>query len=383
MASRLELRQVSKTFEGTKAVDGVSLSVGAGEVVCLLGPSGCGKSTTLRLAAGLERTDQGEVWIDGRRADGAGTFVAPEARQVGLMFQDFALFPHLSVRENVAFGLRRLAKSERDAAALAELEKVGMTRFANAYPHELSGGEQQRVALARALAPRPHVMLMDEPFSGLDDRLRDAVRDETIAALRARETAVLLVTHTPEEAMRVGDRIALMRAGRIVQMGAPEAVYDNPADAAAAAFFSDLNVVHATVEGGRARTPFGVVAAAWPEGARVEVMFRPQFVHFGDDAPVKARVNGSRLLGDDSLVEVAFERPEASEAGETIVFRARVHGRYLPTPGTEVGVRVELDRAFIFPCAGGNAVSLPRQTGSDRLHKGLEGPGAPSRNHEE
>jgi iron(III) transport system ATP-binding protein len=355
MAPRLVLSNVSRLFGARAAVRDVSLTLAAGEVLCLLGPSGCGKSTTLRLAAGLERADSGSVEIDGQIVDGRGVFVTPEKRRVGLMFQDFALFPHLSVEDNVAFGLRDKKGAERSRLARHQLELVGLTHLAGSFPHMLSGGEQQRVALARALAPKPRIMLMDEPFSGLDERLRDTVRDETISTLKASGTSTLVVTHDPEEAMRIADRIALMREGRIVQMGPPSQIYDEPADAEAAHFFSDLNIVHATVTGGFAATPFGTIKAdRFADGTRVEVMFRPQFVGFGEPeaTPVKAEVVASRLLGDDSLVEVTFGQPESSESGEPLVFRGRVPGRFLPPKGAVIGLTADSAQAFVFPCQG-------------------------------
>jgi iron(III) transport system ATP-binding protein len=245
---RLEVSHLGRSFGGRAVVDDVSLSVAPGQVTCLLGPSGCGKSTTLRIIAGVDRADRGEVRIDGRVVEGQGVHVPPEARSVGLMFQDFALFPHLTVAENVGFGLR-IDKAEKARRVGELLEKVDLSGFGPKHPHQLSGGEQQRVALARALAPNPRVMLMDEPFSGLDNRLRDGIRDRTLELLKEAGTAVLLVTHEPDEAMRMADEIALMRAGRIVQKGAPYNVYNAPVDKAAAAFFSDINVIRGVSRG--------------------------------------------------------------------------------------------------------------------------------------
>ena len=215
---RLEVRNVSRSYAGRRVVDDVSLQVFPGQVTCLLGPSGCGKSTTLRMIAGVEKNDSGEIYVDGALVSDGTRFVPPEARGIGLMFQDFALFPHLSVADNVAYGATG-SRDEKVRRVGEMLERVHMERFAENFPHQLSGGEQQRVALARALAPRPKIMLMDEPFSGLDNRLRDGIRDETLSLLKEDNTAVLLVTHEPEEAMRMGDEIALMRRGQIVQKG--------------------------------------------------------------------------------------------------------------------------------------------------------------------
>ena len=185
-ASRLTFDNMSRRFGDTLALDRVSIDVEPGEVLCLLGPSGCGKSTLLRIAAGVERPSSGRILLDEQEVAGPNRFVPPEKRGVGLMFQDFALFPHLSILDNVAFGLKSLTRSEAKAEAYAALERVGLGHYAGEYPHILSGGEQQRVALARAIAPRPSVLLMDEPFSGLDPRLREKMREETLAILHTR-----------------------------------------------------------------------------------------------------------------------------------------------------------------------------------------------------
>ena len=225
----LSLRDVRRRFGARAAVDGVSLDVRLGEVLCLVGPSGCGKSTTLRIAAGLERPDAGLVFVGGLLVEGEGRHVPPEKRGVGLMFQDYALFPHLSVTGNVAFGLGHLPRAAREARALDELARVGLAKFANAYPHTLSGGEQQRVALARMLAREPKVVLMDEPFSGLDSEMRSELRAATLARLREAHAAVLIVTHDPAEAACLADRVAVMREGRIVRSGTPGMVYSDAA----------------------------------------------------------------------------------------------------------------------------------------------------------
>ncbi|MBP07829.1 MAG: Fe3+/spermidine/putrescine ABC transporter ATP-binding protein, partial [Marinovum sp.] len=255
-----------RRFGSRTVVDDVSLRILPGQVTCLLGPSGCGKSTTLRMIAGIEIPDSGEIWVDGRMVcDGAST-TAPENRSIGLMFQDFALFPHLTVEQNVVFGLTGPVAAQRKRAGDL-LDRVGLRRHLESYPHALSGGEQQRVALARALAPQPRILLMDEPFSGLDNRLRDGIRDETLALLKEEDTAVLLVTHEPEEAMRMADEIALMRDGRIIQSGAPYNLFTAPYDKQAMSFFSDINVIESQVNGSLAETPFGqFLSPGLPDG---------------------------------------------------------------------------------------------------------------------
>lgn len=210
------------TGAGPAAVDGLSLSVAEGETVALLGPSGSGKTTVLRLVAGFERPDAGAVWIAGRPVAAAGVWVPPEARGVGMVFQDYALFPHLTAAENVAFGLHCLNRIDRSPRTDEVLDLVGMRAYAGRYPHELSGGQQQRVALARALAPRPFAVLLDEPFSNLDADLRAQVREEVRAILKQTGTSALFVTHDQEEALLLGDRVALIHEGRLQQVDTPE-----------------------------------------------------------------------------------------------------------------------------------------------------------------
>ncbi len=349
------MQSLSRTFGGRPVVDGVSLTIAAGQVTCLLGPSGCGKSTTLRMIAGVDTPDAGHIRIDGAEVCGPGLSLPPEARGVGLMFQDFALFPHLTVAQNVAFGLRgdREAKSRRVGELL---ERVNLSGYGAKHPHELSGGEQQRVALARALAPRPRIMLMDEPFSGLDNRLRDGIRDTTLEVLKEEGAAVLLVTHEPDEALRMADEIALMRGGRIVQCGSPYNIYNSPADKAAAAFFSDVNVIRGVSRGALTLTPFGeFLTPGHADGAPVEIIIRPQHLKIDfdrggrgpnptpmDGTPARGTVVRSRFLGRESLVEFSMDY-----AGEKLT--AAVPGVFLPKPGTVLWLMIRRDRCFVFP----------------------------------
>lgn len=337
----LAFSNVTHRFGQRVAVDNLNIEIEAGEVVCLLGPSGCGKTTTLRLAAGLETLQQGRIDIGGKVVADEGGSLAPEKRHVGLIFQDYALFPHLSILDNVAFGI---ARRDAPAQAQAALDKVGLGDRGRSFPHMLSGGEQQRVALARAIAPRPAVMLMDEPFSGLDVRLRDRVRDETLALLASTGAAVLLVTHDPEEAMRMASRIALMRAGRVVQLGTPEELYNRPADAGAARFFAEANAFAGIVdEGGRVETPIGAFAApGLSPGSRAEVLIRPHAIRVDDSGQGQAvRVLRARLLGADSLVEFFL-----GEGLPPLV--ARLTPPHLPPAGTEMRVSLDLGQCFVF-----------------------------------
>lgn len=354
---RLMVTNLSRRFAGAKAaaVQDVSLNIAAGRVMCLLGPSGCGKSTTLRMIAGVEAPDTGQIAMDGRVVVGHGINLPPEARGAGLMFQDFALFPHLTVAGNVGFGLAR--GDANKAARVGELlEKVGLLGFEQKYPHELSGGEAQRVALARALAPRPRVMLMDEPFSGLDNRLRDGIRDATLQILKDEGAAVLLVTHEPDEAMRMGDEIALMRAGRIVQRGAPYNVYNAPVDRAAAGFFSDINVIRGISRGALTDTPFGAfLTPGHADGAAVDIVIRPQHLKIDfdragkgpnptvqDGTAARGTVQRARFLGRESLVEFAMDYDGSR-------LTASVPGVFLPSAGTALWLMIRRDRCHVFP----------------------------------
>ena len=351
---RLEILNLRRSFEGRAVVDDVSLRIMPGQVTCLLGPSGCGKSTTLRMIAGVEMQDSGTIHVDGNLICDTVFRIPPERREIGLMFQDFALFPHLSVADNVGYGLKGSKASKR--ARVAELlERVDLLRFIDGYPHQLSGGEQQRVALARALAPRPRIMLMDEPFSGLDNRLRDGIRDETLSILKEEDTAVLLVTHEPDEAMRMADEIALMRDGKIVQQGAPYNVYTRPIDRAAVSFFSDANVLRAKVEGALAQTAFGrFLAPGFPDGTEVDIVFRPQHVRIdfdragkgplptaADGTPARAVVQRARFMGNESLVEFCMDH-------DGTVIKATVPNVFMPAAGTVMWLTIRRDKCFVF-----------------------------------
>lgn len=349
---RLEIKNIVKTFGGRQVVDDVSLTVMPGQVTCLLGPSGCGKSTTLRIVAGVEKQDSGSIHVDGTLVCDAGFSLPPEQRNIGLMFQDFALFPHLTVAQNVAFGLKGRKVTDRVHMLL---EKVGMSRHTTDYPDQLSGGEQQRVALARALAPKPRIMLMDEPFSGLDDRLRDDIRDETLAVLKSEGTAVLLVTHEPGEAMRMADEIALMRDGKIVQRGAPYNIYNAPVDVKAAAFFSDINVIHGKVQGALTSTPFGqFLAPGVPDGTEVDIVIRPQHLKIDfdrggrgpnptpeDGTAARGVVERARFMGASSLVEFRMDFDGS-------ILRAIIPSVFLPKPGMPLWIMIRRDRCFVF-----------------------------------
>jgi len=344
MSGALELIKLSFAYNGRDVVRDVSLDVQAGEIVGLLGPSGCGKTTCLRIAAGLETLARGKLRIDGRQVAGRGVHVPPEQRRVGLVLQDYALFPHLTLEDNVGFGIEHLSKAERRDRARALLAQVGLDSYARSYPHEISGGEQQRVALARALAPEPAVMLMDEPFSGLDVTLRGALREQTVAVLRARKVPTLIVTHDPEEALAVADRIAIMRGGEIVQFGTAEEVYLHPATPFVLQFFGAPNRLSVEVAAdGSVETGFGRISrGGLTPGARVDIYFRGNALRIARDGQGREMiVESARLLGP---VQRVVLRP--LEGGAPMVMeQAR---RFAVAAGDRLSVRAETDEFYVF-----------------------------------
>lgn len=338
---RLETRGLRVDFGRKLALDDVSLAVRAGEIIALLGDSGCGKSTLLRAVAGLEQPSGGLVLLDGQIM---GRRVPPEERGVGLMFQDYALFPHLTVMQNVRFGLHRLRADEADAVARARLEQVGLADRAASYPGDLSGGESQRVALARALAPGPRVLLLDEPFSNLDRRNRDRVRADTISVLRATGATALLVTHDPEEALLVSDRIVLMRSGRIVQIGTGADLYRRPVSHFAASFFGDLIAFPTRCIDGAATTPLGKFPAPGiASGARVAACVRPEAILLsGAETGHPARVIRRRFLGPVAELTLAAE-------GFSDTFRLTVAEETSAGEGDCVGLKLANGAGLVFP----------------------------------
>ncbi|QDG77564.1 ABC transporter ATP-binding protein [Labrenzia sp. PHM005] len=344
IAAGLVYENVSHDYDGVPSVKNLSLSVAPGEILCLLGHSGCGKTTLMRIAAGVERQSAGTVLINGMPVAGPDTFVPPEKRGVGLMFQDYALFPHMTILDNVMFGLKKLGATESKAAAMTALGRVGLADYAGDYPHALSGGEQQRVALARALVPRPGILLMDEPFSGLDKRLRDSVREETLAVIRETRATCIIVTHDPEEAMRMGDRIALMRRGELVQHGTAADLYNRPADLFAARFFSELNQIEGKVTSSGVETALGILPSnGMPEGA-ADVCIRPQGIVLSKSGlcGVKGRIRSKRFVGEVDLLTIivdGLERP----------LQARVRAGSEWTTGMDVAVTTDPKDVLVFP----------------------------------
>jgi iron(III) transport system ATP-binding protein len=327
----IDAEGVEKSFGAVRAVDGASLRVGEGELVALLGPSGSGKTTLLRVIAGFEEPDTGRVAIAGREVAGNGSWVEPEHRRIGMVFQDGALFPHLTVEGNVGFGARR---RERVAECL---ELVGLAGRTSDFPHELSGGERQRVALARALAADPEVVLLDEPFASLDAGLRESLRVEVAEILRAAGTSALLVTHDQAEALSLAGTVAVMRAGRVEQVGTPEEVYDRPASRWLAEFLGEADVLPGTAHDGVVECELGRFGAAPDLAGRVQVVIRPESVAIGSgrgrEPQTEALVVGRSFYGHDQLLQL--ELPSG--------LRLRIRRLGFPTwhPGDRVRVWID------------------------------------------
>ncbi|MFA7415293.1 MAG: ABC transporter ATP-binding protein [Rhizobium sp.] len=342
-AARLSFESIRHSYHGKETIRGVTLAAEPGEVLCLLGPSGSGKTTLLRIAAGIEAQTSGRLLLNEREVAGPNGFVPPEQRGIGLMFQDFALFPHMNVLDNVRFGLTALPAREARAEAMVALERVGLAHYAEKYPHVLSGGEQQRVALARALAPRPGVLLMDEPFSGLDSRLKDTIRADTLAILRETRATAVVVTHDAEEAMRMADRIALLRDGRLVQVGTSDDLYRRPKDLFAAAFFSEINEFNGIVRNGLVETPLGVaVAGGIAEGRAVSIAVRLSGVNVLEDGgSIPARIVSRRFLGVVEMLTLAIP-------GREQPIRARIRADQLRAGLRDVTLEVDRQDILVF-----------------------------------
>ena len=351
---RLELTSISHHFGETLAVDDVSIGVETGEFVCLLGPSGSGKTTLLRLAAGLETLQSGRIAIDGVAvAEGGHAHqIPPERRGVGLMFQDYALFPHLTVAQNIEFGLRN---GTRDAAWIERvLADMRLAHLGDRYPHTLSGGQQQRIALLRALAPAPGILLLDEPFSGLDEHLRQRVRQETRAILAESGVTTLMVTHNPEAAMFLADRIVVLNDGRVAQDAAPVEIYTAPADPFIVRMFGPANEFAGVVRDGVLATPLGPVPAAGiGNGKRALCLVRADGVEVAAAPPggrsghVRVRVETARVLGPTSYLLL---EPTAGVApgGSQPSIEARLPGIHVPAAGSEVWARAKKEQTFVF-----------------------------------
>ncbi|MFE5946825.1 ABC transporter ATP-binding protein [Streptomyces sp. NPDC056480] len=337
----LQVSGVVKAYgPGATALDGLDLTIQGGQLAAVLGPSGCGKTTLLRVIAGFLRADAGTVTVAGRTLAGPGVHLPPERRRIGIVPQEGALFPHLSVARNVAFGLTGTDRGARANRVDEMLDLVGLGGYGDRMPHELSGGQQQRVALARALAPEPHLILLDEPFSALDSGLRGAVRAEVRAVLRDSGATALLVTHDQQEALSTADSVAVVRDGRVAQCAAPEDLYQRPADPWVASFVGDAVFVTGTADDRTATTPLGrIPLATSPKGLRKGlVLLRPEQFRLTDPdtATAHGTVTDVRFFGHDCMVIVAVDGLEQQ-------IDIRAPGPIQVQPGGRVGIQVTGD----------------------------------------
>lgn len=335
----IRLEQVCKSYDRqVQAVSGLDLCIERGMLVALLGPSGCGKTTTLRLLAGLEQPDQGRIWLAGQYIAAPHVWVAPEHRQIGMVFQDYALFPHLSIGDNIAFPLTQQPPATRRQRIHELLDMVGLAGMERRYPHQLSGGQQQRVALARALAANPLVVLLDEPFSNLDAALRKSTRSEVRRILKQSGTTTLFVTHDQEEAFTVADRVVVMFHGKIAQVGTPRQIYLQPATRQVASFVGEASFLPATAHGSTASTVLGTVPLATPLHGAIETLVRPEAVQV-------------QQVAADEVGHGVIERVEFSGAHQSLSVRCH--------DGTLLLARIPPDQEYV----AGAAVRL-RLTGA-------------------
>ncbi|MDO8272719.1 MAG: ABC transporter ATP-binding protein [Gammaproteobacteria bacterium] len=345
MTQVLELKDVSVALDGNPIVRGISLQLSHGTIGCLLGPSGCGKTTLLRAIAGFERVQQGEISIAGCPVSNQQLCLPVEKRHVGMVFQDYALFPHLTVTENIAFGLSAMSRVDRQRRVheLAEMLKIG--DFLNAYPHRLSGGQQQRVAVARAMAPKPGILLLDEPFASLDVELREQIAREIRVVLKQDGITAILVSHNQYEAFAMADEIGVMRAGELLQWSTPFELYHQPACAYVADFVGEGVFLNGTVvDPSRVETALGLLGGdelhGYPMGSRVTVLIRPDDVIHDDASPTHARVVDKAFRGAGYLYTLAL--PDGSH----VLSLAPSHHAH--TEGEMIGIHIEMDHLVAF-----------------------------------
>jgi len=338
----VSLQEVLKTFGNTLVIDKVSFEIKQGEILALLGPSGCGKTTTLRLIAGFEQPDAGTICIQGTEAASPSFLMPPEQRSVGMIFQEYALFPHMTVVENVVYGLKGMERLQQKKVLAGMLELVDMEGYEDRYPYQLSGGEQQRVAVARALAPCPAALLLDEPFSNLDADLRTQMRLEVLSILRRAGTTAILVTHDQEEAFILADRVGVLNQGRLEQLDTPEDIYHRPQTPFVARFVGQADFLTAVVKEGQVKTELGSFSLDEPLPHRgLRVMIRPDDIDFTIDDRGEATIVNREFLGSENLYSIRLgsdEMVRSSQPSTTIYpIDQKVH------------ITANLDHVVIFP----------------------------------
>ncbi len=305
----LQLNNINKKYQAKEknALDNFTLSIGNGEIHAIVGESGCGKTTLLRLVAGLEVPDSGEIFINEKMVSGKSTFLSPEKRNIGFVFQDYALFPHLKVKDNVAFGLNNLASSERESRVKKYLDLVGLTGYENRYPHELSGGQQQRTALARSLAIEPAVLLLDEPFSNLDEILKKQMRHEIKQIITRAGATAIFVTHDTNDALSVANKISVIRKGQLLQSAMPEEIYRNPVNEYVSKMFGLTNTIKGVYKNRSLSTSFGIIQCNenLNENSEVLISVRPENIDISSSGNMSARVKGTVFAGN--IIEVELD----------------------------------------------------------------------------
>ena len=342
----LELKSVSKWYGDQQVVHEISFALTRGEIGCLLGPSGCGKTTLLRLVAGFETVESGQVRIDGVTVSAPGLSRPPEQRSIGMVFQDYALFPHLSVADNILFGISRRSAAHKKEKLAQLLSLVGLEEQAKRYPHQLSGGQQQRVALARALAPEPALLLLDEPFSNLDALLRDRLSVEVRDILKELGTTALMVTHNQHEAFSVADRIGVLFHGTMQQWDTAHAIYHRPASLEVATFVGDGVMVRGKVVGpGRVESGLGLLegnlSLPCSSGCEVDLLVRPEDILHVEESPLSATILHKSFRGPNILYQLRLPTGERCQA--------LVSSHHNHAIGSSIGIRPEVDNLVVFP----------------------------------
>ncbi len=341
-SQRVSFRGVSKSYGNTAVIRDVSFEIKQGEILALLGPSGSGKTTILRLIAGFELLDEGEIFIQQRLTASLRISVAPERRSVGMMFQDYALFPHMTVAKNVRYGLKGMERPRQEKVLAGMLALVGMEGYENRYPHQLSGGEQQRIALARALAPCPAALLLDEPFSNLDADMRSRMRLEVLSILQRANTTTILVTHDQEEAFTLADRVGVLKEGRLEQLDTPETIYHQPRTPFVARFVGQADFLTAVAKNDRVETELGHFSIESPiPRQRLSVMIRPDDIGFTPDDQGEAVIIGREFLGSENLYSIRLRSGQMVRSSQPSMAIYRVDQK--------VSVQANLDHVVVFP----------------------------------
>jgi iron(III) transport system ATP-binding protein len=345
----VQIRNLSHSINNQEVLNNIHLDLEKDKIACILGPSGCGKTTLLKLIAGLEKTQRGEIHLNNTIVSSTNHHLKTEKRKIGFLFQDYALFPHLTVKENLNFAIKNHSNLNNDIEEIIEIIKL--PNSLHKYPHELSGGEQQRVALARSIISQPDLLLLDEPFSSLDLNLKEEIRDDTLHLLQKSNISVLIVTHDPFEAMFIANKIYIMKkGGTIVQSGTPQELYNQPIDSYVAGFFGETNKFKSVVANAEVHTPIGIIKAPKDlESKKVEVHIRPQGVKLMQEATpvngIKGTVMASRLMGEYSFVHLSV----LNEKNDIVHVHSHMPASFYPKQSSAVGIEIDNNQTFIFP----------------------------------